>query len=320
MSIPNTQTDNFSHQYCIIGDTIYFYNEFNEPLDKYYDVINTIKHLKFSNPPNDQDKHSKYNPSLFNQPIEIPTNLTSIEFGRNFNHPINLTPELTCVHLGYEFNQQIVCTKKLIHLKFSDSPKHSIVLPKYLENLHIKSMFCKLPIVLNKNIKFFNGSGVLMPLTKKLLCFEGFLRFNQQPNLSKNLMHLLLACNSCIEYLVLPKNIKTINIIGRINPFILTPRIISIKSYMPFPNVIIEQTIKTIDINNLSLMECLPNTITHIVLRSLDQIANLPSSIRHIKVREEKHISKIKPLPNVIVEYNEIFYPGPKMQKEINEG
>lgn len=304
-----SQTDNSTKKFFINNDTIYFYNNFDEPLDEYYDVINSVKHLKFSNPPNDQIKCSIHESSLFNRPIEIPLNLTSIEFGQKFNHPINLTPELTYVHFGNGFDQPFTCTKKLIRLSINNSFKQPIILSKYLEHLSIYSVFYKSPICLNKNIKFVNGSCVPIQMTKKLLDFFGMLNADQQPNLSKNLIHLTLSCDYCIEYLFLPKNIKTIHIIGWINPFILTPNIISIKSYKPFPNIIIEQSVKKIDVINPSLMEWLPNTVTHIVVSSLNLISNIPSSIQHIKVYKKEHQTKNKPHSNVIIEYSKCFPP-----------
>lgn len=303
MTVPELQTNNLSNKFFIDNDTIYFYNDFDEPLDEYYDIINSVKHLKFSDPPNDQIKHSTYEPSLFNKSMLIPPNLTSIVFSQKFNHPINLTPELTCVHFGSDFDQPLACPKKLIRLEKYKSFEQSIILPKYLEHLTTYHTFQKSPFCLNKNIKFITGSYVPIQMTKKLLDFFGTLNGNQQPNLSKNLIHLTLCTNYCIEYFVLPKNIKTISIIGWINPFILTPRIISIKSWKPLPNIIIEQSVKKIDIINPTLMECLPNTVTHIVVSSLNLTSNIPSSIQHIKVNEEEHRSKNKPPPNVIIEY-----------------
>lgn len=312
------QPINSTNKFCIVNNTIYFYNNFDEPLDEYYNIINSVKHLKFSDPPNDQNERPIYKPSSFNRPMEIPFNLTSIEFGQKFNHPINLTPELTCVQFGSSFNQLLTCTKKLIRLSIRNSSKQpSILLPKYLEHLTANHITYKLPICLNKNIKYADSSCVPISLTKKLINFWGMLGDDQQTNLPKNLTHLLLGCNYLIEYLVLPKNIKSIHIIGWINPFILTPNIISIESYKPFPNVIIEQSVKKINISNPALIECLPNTVTHIVTCSLKSINNIPSSVQHIRleINEKEQRVKNKLSPNVIIEYPKCYVPHVKINE-----
>lgn len=226
-----------------------------------------------------------------NKKLFVPKNLTGIILIGKFEEQIILTPNLIrakiritkCRKLkplelpqklkffsldAMGFTTCLQLPKNLKHLSLWEEYSNDLVLNKYINELDLKlySLFPKLSKNLNKLYHNVTESSIL--------------------NLSKNVTYLFLNIESQTEYLILPKNTKTIVLEGiAIQKLVLTPHIKHIVMWLETTpkNLIFQKSIRTINLflaeNNI--YDILPNGIKHFTsCNGLKYVCNnLPNDI-----------------------------------------
>lgn len=256
-------------EYPIKNNTLQFSNKFNEPIDKYHNIINscgcTCSIFKID-----------VFMTEFNKPLTVPINVTCVHFGHSFNNSIELTRKLKFLHFGNAFNSSINLPKYLEHLTIDFSYNNLTVLNKYINELNTyNGDFTYFPKLPKKLIKFSIESEISK-------CMYADLKF------SKNIYNVWMSINTWHCSLVLPKNIKRLLMTRNFTQtLILTPNI----KILSFEWCHFEKPIyyeKLFDLLHLNFeLECifcydnLPNGLKR-TLMTLEHVNNLPNDIKTI--------------------------------------
>lgn len=185
--------------YITKGDTIIFDPNFNKSID--INLLNSYNKVIFSNFELCDDLFEKYSESYcgisdkltlenhdklnfigskFNQPLELPPNVTHLILGLRYNLELNLPLNLTHLILGTKFNKYLELPSNLSHLTIGMNYEKYLLLPHNLTHL---TLYCK--FLLNTNLdsnithltlgSFFDQT-INIPKSVKYLKFE-FLNF-----------------------------------------------------------------------------------------------------------------------------------------------
>jgi hypothetical protein len=249
------------NDYLIHYDTIFFSPDFNKPLSNYLDILNKYNKLIFSNyddpsiciQTNNRELHINYKENKFNQPLNLPHNITHLTFGDNFNQSIILPSELTHLTFGYIFNQSIIIPSELTHLTFGWAFNQSVILPLNLTHLTFGENF---------------NQSVILPLNLINLTFGYF--FNQLVNWTpQNLTHLTFG-HKFNQSVVLPPNLTYLTFGHFFNQILDLPT--SIKY------------LKLSSDYHQNIVDNLPNGLEELELHNIEnlELSNLPSGIKKI--------------------------------------
>jgi hypothetical protein len=197
-----------------VKSTLKFGYYFNEPIEKFINIISKYRHIEFGNNFSQSidslpdSIHTIKFSGMFNTIInKYPKNLRKIKFGPGFNQPIDNLPNglqiliiNQCIDEG-KFNQsldRLPATLKKIKINCDSYNKPVDCLPINLIELDIRSI--------NFNKKINN-----LPETLKYLSISG--NFNQPiDNLPDSLKHLDLECNIKWPLDNLPRNLFSLKI------------------------------------------------------------------------------------------------------------
>lgn len=317
---PNKKSTKQFVSYRTTDNTIYFMANFNGPLDKYYNIINTYKCLKFS---------SMKQGFFSNTPFEIPNNITNIEFNDWFNHPIVLTPNLTHVVFGKHYSQPVNSSRKLKYIFFKNIFNHPIIFPKSTEYLDLQIVdiaqfkLTKNLAVLKMNVKNDQSRHYIQQfILNKTMCKLLLKILSSQPIvlpvLSKNLDILTLEFTKQNSYIHfdLPKKIKRIAFSHFIfaKPLILTPNVTHLlfSTYYLSNTFIIEKPINQVylDADNRKVINNLPNGTKYIGLfKDTDEqtVSNFPSNVETSCIKFVRGVDDFKLSKNISVEFLEKY-------------
>jgi uncharacterized protein YihD (DUF1040 family) len=135
-----------TEDYWIIENKFVFKPQFNESIDKYYNLIDKYDVLIFSNYDDAniciernnlhcEQYYFKYFYSKFNQVIKLHANLTNLNFNHHFNQFVELPDTLIHLSFGWHFNQPIELVDNLTHLTFGNNFNQEVKLPLNLTHL-----------------------------------------------------------------------------------------------------------------------------------------------------------------------------------------
>ncbi len=201
--------------------TLIFKPNYNDNLEKYFDILSNSNKLIFSNHNelthsiryfNTKIKSMSFSNSQFNKPIMLKEfdNLKYLYLGYNHNENIELPLGLIHLNLGAKFNRKI-------NLNLSKNLKHfitgtffnsvlNISLLNDLEKLEFGYMFNKKIIFSNPNLslKYFSmGYSFNIPIEfenfKNLTYLVIGKKFNQKINLPNSITHLTFDNNNSIN-------------------------------------------------------------------------------------------------------------------------
>ena len=159
-----------TEDYWIVDNKFIFKPNFNELIDKYFELISNYNELIFFNYTDinicieiNNLYCFKYNDNIskFNQKIKLPENLTYLTFGRDFNQKVELPLGIKYLKLEND---------TMHNLDYLPDGIEVLELGKYLNN----DSLCNLPnslkiIKLNKN---YNGNIKCLPTNTKIEYYE----------------------------------------------------------------------------------------------------------------------------------------------------
>lgn len=195
-------------KYFVKCETLEFGNDFNEPLDGYYETISKYAILRFCH----KDRLTNYDYEDFNQPITLTANLREVYFGKHFNQILILSKNLISLSLSSYFNMPLFLTTNLMMLTTGFSFDQHIFLTKNLKSIIFEYHFNK-PLILSKKLLEISLSGTFnhpLILTKKLVNVKIGFGYNQPLKLSKYCVRLTIY-SSCIQSLILTKYLKELD-------------------------------------------------------------------------------------------------------------
>lgn len=270
--------------YTLRGFTIEFSVNFNESLDDYYDIIDGMKYLGFEEHYEDSGDHTFGQDSAFNCRINrLPPSLTHVHFGNCFNSKVNLPNALTHLYFGDSFNEIIEYPNTLTHLRFGEKFNQPITLPENLTHLIFsQSNNYRHNLVLHDKITHLKVSCSIRKLPKKLLYFSGYIMPNMQfPN---TLIFLCVRYSKNYMYDNLPNNLESLVIRSDFNatlnnlPNSLKRLFIDLDNEHPFD----ENTKKDVKKKISSIVNSLPNHITHFACPTYFEQLVVPSQLTHL--------------------------------------
>lgn len=151
-------------KYIIIGKSLYFINNINEPLDAYYDILVKIFHITFYD--------------HFDYPIVLTRNILSLNLGTQYNHLLKLPSKFTSLSI-YDYSRKLE-------------------LNKYIKNLHISLGYCD-KICMNKSMRYvsldYYWANCFIP-NKLLVKLHIDNLANKYLKLPKYLTHISICSNS----------------------------------------------------------------------------------------------------------------------------
>lgn len=196
---------NFTRDYTIKNDTIYFKNVVMLNIENYYKLLDVVEKIVFD------DEIPRCSVGTF---LPKP-NITHITFGEKFKQSFVLTRYLVCVQFCGYFNQKLVMTSALKRIFIGPYFKQSIVLGKNISVMNIIGC-SNVPFKLNKKIEYLAyGKGqshvFSSGLSKNLKYYVSNALYEQHTILPKHLIYLdfrsavragTFILPSCIKYLV----------------------------------------------------------------------------------------------------------------------
>jgi hypothetical protein len=216
-----------TNDYWIIEEQFIFKPHFDSSIDVYKNIISQYNKLIFSNYTDvdiciktnnnfDSIFFNKYLGSKFNQKIDLPQNLTYINFGNNFNQKVDLPPNLVHINFGDCFNQQVDLPQNLVHINFGYDFNQKINLPLDIIYLNInsnnKNLIDYLPDSIEELVLGFNFNLELndLPQSIKKIIFYSYNYFYELNCLPSNIEYIQLPINYNKEIVKFPNKLKTI--------------------------------------------------------------------------------------------------------------
>lgn len=277
----------YSTQHVFIKDKIFFTNALFDELfnDKHYVMMEHVDHIVLSYP--------------FNQIIDIPPHILSVQFPDKYNKPIILTPNLVslvfenyygkCLELGpcmkrliigsvknnYFVKCHVILNKYLVHLEILGSVHLNFISSKYLEELTIGYNMQIISNCYIRKIIMLGNFNLTIELPKKVKILKTSNYFNQMLRLNKNIRTLRLGCNFD-QNIVLPKHSENICFVSNhVRPIILPPYIKNLHvEHVTFGNISIEHSnVNTLfwisgyrfsSKQDVNIFEFLPHGVKHI--------------------------------------------------------
>lgn len=220
-----------TYDYWISDDAFIFKHHFNEPIDKYANLIADKKKLIFSNYTlfdlsvkiyDFNDYYNKYlfsyyyKKSKYNQPliVNLNSNLEYLIFSYYFNNLICLPNSLIFLIIGKCFNQSIELPESLQYLELNQFANYNLILPnlKFLSiNSNDTSLINNLPhslqtLKLNKNFDL-DLNDLPSGITEIIFC--QFSKYNKPlNNLPNSLEKLILPKKYNMEIKNIPPKLK----------------------------------------------------------------------------------------------------------------
>lgn len=295
--------------YTVENNTIRFSNNFNKPINEYYNIINKYTCLIFG--------ANDYGPG-FNQPLTIPINITSVRLSYEFNQQIILSPNTICVYFGESFNHPFETTRKLKFIYIGCNFDKYVHLPKYLEHLEIDFDHNQ-PCVLNKYINELIASTIdfvhFPKLPKKLIKMAVETNFDGSYDLkfSKNITWLSMIFGTWNTPIILPKNIKLLTVSGTLSrTLILTSRMrkLSFEDCIFREPIYFEKSYELLDIHiqlkygsNYFYYDDLPNG-TKRMMMGLYYVNNLPNDIKTIYHKSDDYSDDEEDDDSIFLKHN----------------
>lgn len=313
--------------YLIYKNKIIFADIFDEPLDKYFEIISKHNYLIFSNY-NDIDftaiinnkfifgynncdnLYLQFNTSIFNQKIQfLPNNITHLKFGYRFNNFICLPDNLLFLEFGCNFNMPVDFNKNnLKHIIFGNKYNISIdIFPPNLTHLIFGCLFNKPLINLPNSLKYlklgkvFNEKIIFPSNLTHLFMEEDFCDLLNLPEKLEYLEIFLNNLNTNTEQLLKLTNLTHLKIFGvkQENTQIILPDSLKILSYYEtngLPNI-------------------LPQNLTHLILGFVyNQQIELNHNIKYVKLCGNESLSVLENLPDSV----EILHLGQYFQNQMS--
>ena len=197
----------FNSKYNVLDDKIVFTPYFNQPLNKYVELISMFNQLEFGYRFNHPIDNFLLNLNLthlvfgdcFNQQVSrmLPDSLIYLEFGLDFNQSVNNLPSnLTHLKFSWDFSQQIDNLPNIVYLSVSNNLS--------LDNL--PNSLKELVLGLDFNLELNNLPNQL----KKISIRNVNLYDKELNNLPESVELIELPIGYDKKLSKLPKNLKTI--------------------------------------------------------------------------------------------------------------
>ena len=295
-----------------IGKKIVFKSHYNEPLDKYIEIISKHTELCFEKTFYNTMHYGCTNrESIFNFDINyLPDNLITIEFGFSFNKNVFIFPsKLINLSFGYSFNKELLNLPNCVeNIFFGDCFNKRVIFPTNLKSIYFGKEY-------NHDI---NG----LPDTLEYL-FLGNKFIQSAPNLPTKLKHLTIDFGLRDDSnfnIFFPISIRTLHIINcnsqsvldnlsnNLKELILSGKINSNLQICDLPTSLKRVIIKPDSDFNADL-NSLPDFVEYIEINNKYQkkILKFPKNLKEIKCSiKYKYIKQIiNSNPHIIITHHE---------------